>query len=214
MAESPERVSPLHRFAEPFAAASEVPAIVRIAEVPYLSQLTLRVAPATPSAAAVERVLGAALPVTPNTAVRTGEADVLWMAPDEWLIVAPEGAGASLAARLRAAVEGHHATIVDVSAQRTVVELSGSAAGAVLAKGCSLDLHPRAFGPGRCAQTALARAGVILLARGDELAWWIFVRASFAGYLGEWLLDASAEYRGVPADDLSLGELETAGAAV
>jgi sarcosine oxidase, subunit gamma len=209
MAESPTRVSPLHRLAEPFAAASEIPAIVGLAEVPYRTQLTLRVAPATPAAAAVERALGAALPLAPNTAVRSGAVDVLWMGPDEWLVVAP--GGDRVVPRLRAATEGHHATVVDVSAQRTIVELSGSAAGEVLAKGCSLDLHPRAFGPGRCAQTALARAGVILLPRGD--AWWILVRASFAEYLGEWLLDASAEHRGVVPEDLSVREPETAGAA-
>ena len=29
-------------------------------------------------------------------------------------------------------------------------------------KGCSLDLHPRSFRPGQCAQTLLARGGIIL----------------------------------------------------
>ena len=33
----------------------------------------------------------------------------------------------------------------------------------------------------------------------------MFVRASFAEYLAEWLLDASGEYRGAPPADLSLG---------
>jgi sarcosine oxidase subunit gamma len=212
MAESPVRVSPLHRLAEPFAAASAMPAVVRLAEVPHRTQLTLRVAPGTPAAAAVEAALGAALPVTPNRAAEAGDVDVLWMGPDEWLVVAPADDRAGLIARLRAAADGHHATVVDVSAQRTIVELSGSAAAEVLARGCALDLHPRAFGPGRCAQTALARAGVILLARAGG-AWWLFVRASFAEYLGEWLLDASAEHRGEPPEDLSLRELEPAGAA-
>jgi sarcosine oxidase subunit gamma len=63
----------------------------------------------------------------------------------------------------------------------------------LLAHGCALDLRPRVFGPGRCAQTLLARAGVVLMARdGDEFL--VFVRSSFAGYLAAWLLDAAAEY--------------------
>jgi sarcosine oxidase subunit gamma len=47
---------------------------------------------------------------------------------------------------------------VDVSASRAVIELAGAQARAVLAKGCGLDLHPRSFTAGRCAQTVLARA--------------------------------------------------------
>jgi sarcosine oxidase subunit gamma len=85
-----------------------------------------------------------------------------------------------------------------------VIEVAGSDARLLLAKGCSVDLHPRAFEPGRCAQTNLARAQVVLLARTPEPAYWVFARASFAEYVAEWLLDASAEYRGAPPADLSL----------
>ncbi|MGW0201911.1 sarcosine oxidase subunit gamma family protein, partial [Nonomuraea sp. NPDC003201] len=60
------------------------------------------------------------------------------------------------------------------------------------AHGCALDLHPRAFGPGRCAQTMLARAQVVLVPREDGFL--VLVRSSFAAYLAEWLLDAAAEY--------------------
>jgi sarcosine oxidase subunit gamma len=61
----------------------------------------------------------------------------------------------------------------------------------VLAAGCALDLHPRAFGPGRCAQTLLARAAVILEQTSGEPAYRIYVRPSFAGYLADWLRDAA-----------------------
>jgi sarcosine oxidase, subunit gamma len=65
----------------------------------------------------------------------------------------------------------------------------------VLGKGCALDLHPRVFGAGAAAQTMLGQAGVILLAvsgTGDDYR--ILVRASFARYLADWLLDAAGEY--------------------
>ena len=82
-----------------------------------------------------------------------------------------------------------------MSANRTVLELAGPRAREVLTKGCSLDLHPRAFGPGRCAQTALARTQVILEAapRPHGLPASPLVRRSFAAYLAAWLLDATAE---------------------
>ncbi|MET7655934.1 sarcosine oxidase subunit gamma family protein, partial [Streptomyces sp. NPDC005486] len=65
----------------------------------------------------------------------------------------------------------------------------------LLAHGCSLDLHPRAFGPGRCAQTTLARTQIVLVARDETRAgFWVLVRSTFAGYLADWLLDAATEY--------------------
>ena len=62
-------------------------------------------------------------------------------------------------------------------------------------KGCRLDLHPRAFAPGACMQTALARAQVILHQSDDAPTYEITVRNSFAVYFATWLLDAMAQYR-------------------
>ena len=84
---------------------------------------------------------------------------------------------------------------MDVRQQRTTLRLLGSRSRDVLAKGCALDLHPRAFVEGTTAQTMLGQAGVILLAvngTGDDYR--ILVRSSFARYLADWLLDATGEY--------------------
>jgi sarcosine oxidase subunit gamma len=84
-----------------------------------------------------------------------------------------------------------------VSAQRITLRLTGSRARDVLAKGCSIDLHPRSFCRGSSAQTTLGQAGVVLLAladSGDDYA--ILVRSSFAGYLADWLADAAVEFTG------------------
>ena len=62
-------------------------------------------------------------------------------------------------------------------------------------------MHPAAFGPGCCAQTLLARAHVILQGRADGFR--VFVRASFADYLAEWLLDASLEERTARSTDVA-----------
>ena len=205
MADHPHRSSPLLGLADGLAAADEAPARVRLSEVPFLTQLTLRVAPSTAAATAAGYALGAPLPMAPNTTSAAGEVQILWMGPDEWLVIGPTEVRARLRDRLEAALAGAHVTVVDVSAHRTVIEVAGSDARELLMKGCAVDLHPRMFGPGRCAQTTLARAQVVLLARTPEPAYWVFVRASFAEYLAEWLLDASGEYRGAPPADLSVG---------
>jgi sarcosine oxidase, subunit gamma len=211
MADTTNRRSPLDGFADRLAAAGDVPEAIRLAEAPFLTQLTLRVAPGSAAAGAAARALGTPLPATPNTTAACGEIEVLWMGPDEWLVVAPSGAQ-GLAERLERAVAAGHGTVVDVSAQRTAIDVAGADARDVLRKGCALDLHPRAFGPGRCAQTLLARAQVILVARTDEPAYRVFVRASFAEYLAEWLLDAAAEYRGAAPLDLTVAGGAPAGA--
>lgn len=210
------RVSPLGHFASQFA---DGPDEVRLREVPFLAQVNLRVDPSGPEAARLAPTLGARLPIEPNTAIRTGEHDVLWLGPDEWLVVGPDGAAERIADAVRNAIDGSAeslgggvggeagsvasvASVVDVSAQRTVIEVAGARARELLAKGCSLDLHPRVFGSGQCAQTLLARAGVIVLPRGGpEPVYWVLVRATFAEYLAWWLVDARREYEPVGVPD-------------
>ena len=64
----------------------------------------------------------------------------------------------------------------------------------VLRKGTSIDLHPKAFGPGQCAQTGIARCHMLLHQTSDEPAYDIYVHRSFADYLWRWLEDAAREY--------------------
>ncbi|HEY6568375.1 MAG TPA: sarcosine oxidase subunit gamma family protein, partial [Actinomycetota bacterium] len=82
-----------------------------------------------------------------------------------------------------------HRSITDVSANRVAIELSGTGRLELLAKGCSLDLHPRSWRAGMCAQTVLAKAQVILIERPDSTR--LLVRTSFADYVVEWLLAAA-----------------------
>jgi sarcosine oxidase subunit gamma len=117
---------------------------------------------------------------------------VLWQGPDEWLVASLISADALVPA-LQERVAGAHAAVVDVSANRTVLELSGPAARAVLQKGCPLDLHPRAFSPGRAVTTTLARIPLILWQVGPD-SYRLLPRSSFADYVAQWLLDAAQEF--------------------
>jgi len=116
----------------------------------------------------------AGFPAEPNTAA----GNALWLGPDEWLVVGGREADYPQAA-----------AVVDVSANRVCFELTGDDVEDVIAQGCSLDLHPSVFAPGRCAQTLLAKAQV-LLHRTELQSFRIFVRPSFAPYLRSWLEDA------------------------
>ena len=113
----------------------------------------------------------------PGRVAAWGERSVLWLGPSEWLIV--DGDPLDLPGG------------VDVSANRTTLQLTGPHARDVLEKGCTLDLHPRAFAAGHCAQTTVARTQVILWQVTDEPGYHLLVRGSFAQYLADWLVDAS-----------------------
>jgi sarcosine oxidase subunit gamma len=178
---------------------ARLPGGVRIAEIPFLTQLGLRVEPGGPGAAAVGKALGGELPAEPCTAARSavpgiGDVEVLWLGPDEWLLLSESGRERQLEDLLRAAIGDEHGAVADVSAQRTALSLSGLAAREVLACGCAIDFDPRVAPAGTCVQTLLARARVTIVVR-DEAAreFLLLVRASFAQYLAAWLVDACTE---------------------
>ncbi len=135
---------------------------------------------------------GLALPLVPNTVTSRGDRRVLWLGPDEWLLIGPDGKQTAFREALEAGLAGGFGSIVDVSANRTVLEIHGSKARDLLAHGFAIDLDPRSFGPGRCAQTLIAKAQVIIERR-DESIFNIYVRTSFATYAADWLLDAAAD---------------------
>jgi sarcosine oxidase subunit gamma len=117
-------------------------------------------------------------PVEPNTTAELDGRLVLWLGPDEWLVLGGTEADYPDAQ-----------AAVDVSANRVAFELAGPDAADVLAQGCSLDLDLMAVGA--CSQTLLARAQVVLY-RPDAETFGILVRPSFATYLRAWLRDATA----------------------
>ena len=75
-----------------------------------------------------------------------------------------------------------------------MIRVTGPRARDLLAKGCPLDLHPSLFAKGACAQTVMAKAGVLIHAVDDGPTYDLYVLRSFAEYLWRWLEDAAQEY--------------------
>jgi sarcosine oxidase, subunit gamma len=148
---------------------------------------------------AAQKALGFALPVEPNTVTSKGKKQALWLGPDEWLLTMPADQTTKLQAALSKALEGHHAAVFDVSDSRLTLSLSGVNARDVIKKGCGLDLHPRTFGPGQCAQSTLSMAHVLIHQTAETkktkaATYHLYVHRSFAQYLWTWLEDACDEY--------------------
>ena len=143
---------------------------------------------------AVSAALGLEPVVEPLTATRKRDVSILWLGPDEWLVVTPDRRIERIEHALRDALDGQYAAVTDVSHSRTILALSGPPARAVLAKGCPLDFHPRVFGPGHCAQSRLAKCQVLIHQTSAEPAFELYVHRSFAPYAWTWLEDAGREF--------------------
>ena len=168
---------------------------VTLAESPTRGLLVLRGDGADAGfRSAVSGVLGLDPVLEPLTAERKRDVSLLWLGPDEWLVVVPDRRVARIEHTLRDALEGRHAALTDVSHSRAILVLSGPDARAVLAKGCPLDLHPRVFGPGRCAQSRLAKCQALIHQTSAAPEFEIHVARSFAQYAWTWLEDAGQEF--------------------
>ncbi len=167
----------------------------RIEEKPFLGYLNLRGRPGnTGFLAGVLKALGVEPPTAANTVVEAGDNRIYWLGPDEWLIVTPAGKQGELKARLDAALAGVFSSVVDNSSGLTMIHVTGDKAGALLASDCPLDLHPREFEPGQCAQTRLAKAGMIVSPLADGRGFEVVIRRSFADYLLRFLADAAIAF--------------------
>jgi sarcosine oxidase subunit gamma len=142
----------------------------------------------------VNTATGCNLPRKANSYVSAGERHVVWLGPDEFLILCEAGKESDLHGIISAEIKnGQHAAVTNVTDSLCAFSLSGSALLKVLAKGCALDLHPSQFTAGQTAQTMLSHAAVTLMAMPDG-SMTILCRTSFAAYLLYWMADASLEY--------------------
>lgn len=150
---------------------------------------------------AIEKSIKLSPPTVPNTVVgKPSTTRLMWVAPDEWMVITrPSGAERALKAlQKNLKIADLHSSVTDTTEARTCIRVSGPRAREVISKGCSIDLHPSAFGPGQCAQTVVSRVGVMLAqtanSKTHQPTYELYPLRSFATYLWNWLEDASAEY--------------------
>lgn len=183
----PNKSSPLAEMPEAFAAVS-------IQERPFVGKVNLRGNPDDEAfSQAVEKVLGKSLPTEPNTTASNADHTIFWLGPNEWLIHCQEDKQLELAAALQSSLQGQHVAVTDVSDYYFVIRLSGEKTLELLSKSVPLDLHPRAFAEGNCAQTHVGHATILLHKIADDQVD-VQVRWSFAEYLWTYFREGTREY--------------------
>jgi sarcosine oxidase subunit gamma len=197
MVEAYLRRTPLtHRGLAAKAAAETAGADVVMGELAHRCQINIRGnAGDRQFTDALHSVTGLRLPADANSFSVEGTLACLWLGPDEWLVLGPGGGEREIAARLRSAFGDIHAAVTDVSEARTTIAIAGPRARELLAKGTSIDLHPREFAPGRCVQTGFAGANIILRQTDDGPSFEMLVLDSFADHVWSWLEGAARDCR-------------------
>jgi sarcosine oxidase subunit gamma len=142
----------------------------------------------------VRRVFDIALPTSPNTIAVSADLTAIWLGPRSWLLASGGASGLVDYIQKRDAINAAGGALFDVSASRAAWTVSGPRATDVLAKGCPLDFHPRAFVSGTCAQSLLGRIGALFVKHDDAPTFTVMVARSFARDALHALVESAAQY--------------------
>ena len=183
--------SSLHHLFETYSSN----ATVQIRELEFCTKINLRGNPNDENfLETIYQQLGLSLPLEPCRCFYSEDWSILWLGPDEWLILAHPTHGPELMNSLTRAFEAQHVAITDVSFTRTIIELQGPSARDVLEKFIALDLHPASFLPGSVVGTILGGCQVFLERPESQQKYRLYVRSSFGDYFAKLILDAMQEF--------------------
>ncbi len=126
---------------------------------------------------------GIPLPRTPLRAALSDETAILWLGPEEWLVLAPACDN----------VVPGNGSVVDVSHRQVGLHIEGYRAETLLNAACPLDLDLDAFPVGACTRTVFGKAQITLWRR-DAALFHLEVARSFAGYVHALLREAALEF--------------------
>ena len=187
MSNSINMESPLHHAQlDSLVGQSSAGGGVLLHESKYLGHLNLRGnAQDVDFLSGIKKIFGIDLPTAPCTSA-TGElAQIIWLAPDEWLVMVGSGSEYDVELKLRAQLKGHFA-VSDISGAQTILELSGSHVIELMKKSSGYDFHLESFPIGKVVGTTFAKAGAHIL-RLEENKFQLVIRRSFSDYIWLWI---------------------------
>lgn len=164
---------------------------VIITDLPAVTRFIVRGGGA--AIAALELVFGVDFPRDACRSATKEQRSVLWLGPDEWLLLAPDSEADALMRTLTEALRGEPASIVDISDRQVAIGVSGPKAAETLNAFNALDLDEDSFPVGMCTRTLFGKAEIVLW-RTATGAFHIDVWRSFAPYVLGCLDEAIREY--------------------
>lgn len=145
----------------------------------------------------VRRLFALSLPLTAQSTTSNDTVAALWLGPTSWLLLAGGPVSPSHPmgdySATRNALNGAGGALFDVSASRVGWSVAGPKSATLLAKGCPLDFHLRAFPVGGCAQSLFGHVNALFCRHADD-AFTMLVARSFARDMWSALCEVSAQY--------------------
>lgn len=180
-------------------------------EAAHLGKLILRVDSAVAETVNLDGLKGATLPTLPCTSdiSGTGAVSVLWLGPDEWMIVCEAGAEQKLQRELDAQLSGQHSQLSNVTDYYACIDITGHQTREILMNLTTLDMHKRSFSAGYVKGSIFGHANAFVWQlhtdTGAAETFRLIVRSSMADYL--WcLISRSARLFGVAEEIPISGE--------
>ena len=133
-----------------------------LAAAPNAARASLRALP--DAVAAVSSALGVNLPTKPKTSATGAGITAMWLGPDEWFLIGPEGTDfVALAAR-----SGAFHSMVDVSHRNIGILVTGPGARVTVGSACPHDLTDASFPVGACTRTVFGKMEIVLYREATE----------------------------------------------
>jgi len=166
---------------------------IKIQELPYVNKINLRLDPNNKiSMSSCGKILGAVLPTKPNTYVQNEKVKIIWVGPDEWMVINDHEN--ELFIKLKNELGDLEASVTDVSENRTIIRLSGKKIMTLLSKFLVLDLEKNLGNQSSCAQTFFVKVPILLIRNNDNNQIPlidIFTNRSHANYIYNLIVDGT-----------------------
>tara|TARA_B100001123_G_scaffold240073_1_gene268552 strand:- start:225 stop:788 length:564 start_codon:yes stop_codon:yes gene_type:complete len=161
-------------------------------ELPYVKKINLRGNSNDKNfVTSNETALETSLPNKPNTYSNNGKIKILWLGPNEWLVVDEiKKESNELLIKLQNINNKNESSVTDVSENRTVLRISGDKLFILLSKFLVLDLDKNLINKSSVCQTLFVKVPIIITLN-DKNVTDIFVNRSHANYIYKLLVDGA-----------------------
>ncbi|MEH6724923.1 MAG: sarcosine oxidase subunit gamma family protein [Hyphomicrobiales bacterium] len=180
-------------------------------EAVHLGKLVLRLDESVAGTIVPDALHGVHLPTLPccSDTSATGTLSVLWLGPDEWMIVSEAGTEHALQTELEMQLKGQHFQLSNVTDYYVCIDITGHQAREILMNLTTLDMHRRSFEAGQVKGSILGHANAFVWQlhtdTGATETFRLIVRSSMADYL--WcLISRSARLFGMAEETPLSGE--------
>ena len=166
---------------------------IKIQEISFIKKINLRLNPNNKNFMAIcGKILGTILPTKPNTYNKIDKIKIVWLGPDEWLIIYNDEN--NILEKLQHELGNLETSATDISENRTIINVSGDKVNILLSKFLVLDLEKNLSNESSCAQTLFVKVPILLLRNNkkNQIQYIdILTNRSHANYIYKLLLDGT-----------------------